>query len=181
MGYGGSGSEYWGATNSTIYESGGLKGSSTDTTQRRNITWTYNYRDGIASVAYDGTTIASTPSKNVDDVDYKLFNISADASGQYGCACRLYGLTIYHYDNKVHELIPCYRKSDGVIGLYDAAGGKFYTNEGTGSFTKGPDTQIGDGWLKGKTYLKSNGVWVKAKKIYIKVDGRWKIGSNYES
>lgn len=183
MGYGGSGSEYWGATDTTIYEAGGQRGSTTDTTQRRNITWTYSYRDGISKVEYDGVTISNGngASKNVDNVDYKLFNISADASGQYGCACRLYGLTIYHYDNKVHELIPCYRKSDGVIGLYDAAGGKFYTNEGTGNFTKGPDTQIGEGWLKGKTYLKKDGAWIKAKKLYIKVNGQWKIASNYES
>lgn len=181
MGYGGSGSEYWGASDSTMYEAGGSRGPSIDTTQRRNIVWTYNYRDGVTKVEYDGNTITNTPSKNVDDSDYKLFNILPDASATYGCACKLYGLTIYHYDNKVHELIPCYRKSDGVIGLYDNAGGKFYTNEGTGSFAKGPDVQAGSGWLKGKTYLKRNGAWVKAKKIYIKVDGQWKIGSNYES
>lgn len=183
MGYGGSGSEYWGATDTTIYEAGGQRGSTTDTTQRRNITWTYSYRDGISKVEYDGVTVANGngASKNVDTDDYKLFNISADASAQYGCACKLYGLTIYHYDKKVHELIPCYRKSDGVIGLYDVAEGKFYTNEGSGNFAKGPDMEIGEGWLKGKVYLKINGVWTKAKKIYIKIDGQWKIGSNYES
>ena len=132
---------------------------------------------------YDGVTVANGngASKNVDTDDYKLFNISADASAQYGCACKLYGLTIYHYDKKVHELIPCYRKSDGIIGLYDVAEGKFYTNEGSGNFAKGPDMEIGEGWLKGKVYLKINGVWTKAKKIYIKIDGQWKIGSNYES
>ena len=36
-------------------------------------------------------------------------------------------------------------------------------------------------WVKGKTYFKKDGVWVKAKKIYIKVDGVWKIGSNYDN
>ena len=36
------------------------------------------------------------------------------------------------------------------------------------------------GWVKGKTYYKKNGAWVKAKKIYIKVDGKWKIGTNYD-
>lgn len=37
------------------------------------------------------------------------------------------------------------------------------------------------GWVKGKTYYKKNGAWVKAKKIYIKVDGQWKIGTNYDN
>lgn len=36
------------------------------------------------------------------------------------------------------------------------------------------------GWVKGKTYYKKDGAWVKAKKIYIKVDGQWKIGTNYD-
>lgn len=36
-------------------------------------------------------------------------------------------------------------------------------------------------WVKGKTYLKKNGQWVKAKKIYIKVNGEWKINNNYDS
>lgn len=36
-------------------------------------------------------------------------------------------------------------------------------------------------WVKGKTWLKKDGVWVKAKKIYIKVDGQWVIGYNYEN
>lgn len=36
-------------------------------------------------------------------------------------------------------------------------------------------------WKKGKAYYKSNGEWVKAKKIYIKVNGEWVIGYNYEN
>lgn len=39
----------------------------------------------------------------------------------------------------VFDPIPCYRKADGVIGMYDLVSGTFYTNEGTGSFTKGAD------------------------------------------
>lgn len=36
-------------------------------------------------------------------------------------------------------------------------------------------------WVKGKTYFKKDGQWVKAKKIYIKVNGEWKINNNYDS
>lgn len=35
--------------------------------------------------------------------------------------------------------VPCYRKADGVIGMYDTVNKVFYTNAGTGSFTKGAD------------------------------------------
>ena len=182
MGYGGSGSEYWGATDSTKYESGGTQGEATDTTKRRTITWTYSYRDNLSKLEYDGVTIVNQhgASTNVDEKGYKLFNILDDASAQYGCACKLYGLQMWHYGNLTRNLIPCYRKSDNVIGLFDTVGMTFYTNIGTGSFGKGTNVETGTGWLKGKTYFKKNNAWVKAKKIYIKVDGKWKIGTNYD-
>lgn len=34
--------------------------------------------------------------------------------------------------------IPCVRKSDQVAGFYEAIGGNFYTNQGTGDFVVGP-------------------------------------------
>ena len=39
----------------------------------------------------------------------------------------------------VREYIPCYRKSDGIVGLYEKFTGAFLTNEGDGAFAKGPD------------------------------------------
>jgi hypothetical protein len=39
----------------------------------------------------------------------------------------------------LYELVPCYRKSDGVIGLYDVVNDVFRTNDGSGSFTAGAD------------------------------------------
>ena len=33
------------------------------------------------------------------------------------------------------HLIPCYRKADKVIGMYDIVNNQFYTNAGTGDFT----------------------------------------------
>ena len=35
-----------------------------------------------------------------------------------------------------------------------------------------------DAWKLGKTYLKKDGSWIKAKKVYIKVNGKWKICLN---
>ena len=52
---------------------------------------------------------------------------------------KLYGMTMTYEGEPLLELIPCYRKSDNVIGLYDMVGGTFYTNNGTGTFTKGDD------------------------------------------
>lgn len=42
-------------------------------------------------------------------------------------------------DGRKLALYACYRKSDGVIGMYDVENYVFYTNDGTGDFTKGQD------------------------------------------
>lgn len=42
-------------------------------------------------------------------------------------------------DTLICDLVPCYRKSDGVIGMYDIVRRIFLTNVGSGSFTKGAD------------------------------------------
>lgn len=45
------------------------------------------------------------------------------------------------YDNGVllRDYVPCYRKSDNVVGLYDRVNDVFYANNGTGTFIKGDD------------------------------------------
>lgn len=37
------------------------------------------------------------------------------------------------------DLYPCYRKADGVAGMYDIVNNVFYTNAGTGTFIVGAD------------------------------------------
>ena len=51
----------------------------------------------------------------------------------------IYSCKIYEGNNIIRDYIPCYRKADNVIGLYDLANGVFYTNSGTGTFLKGND------------------------------------------
>lgn len=51
----------------------------------------------------------------------------------------LYSARISKGNDIVREYIPCYRKADGVIGLYEKYTGAFLTNAGTGVFTKGAD------------------------------------------
>lgn len=72
------------------------------------------------------------------------FYIGSFSPKKYLLKGRLYSLALTRIgdDGVWHDLyrfVPCYRKVDGTIGLYDTAGGVFYVNEGTGSFGKGPD------------------------------------------
>jgi len=48
-----------------------------------------------------------------------------------------YGLKLYKNNTLIQNFVPCYRKSDNVIGMYDLVGKQFYTNAGTGTFLKG--------------------------------------------
>lgn len=48
-------------------------------------------------------------------------------------------------DELICDLVPCYRKSDGVIGMYDIVRKQFLTNVGTGNFIAGPEISVGGG------------------------------------
>lgn len=52
---------------------------------------------------------------------------------------RIYAYSVQYGDELLQSFIPCYRKLDDVIGMYDLVSKQFYTNHGTGTFIKGPD------------------------------------------
>lgn len=64
-----------------------------------------------------------------------------DGDGKYFChaSAKLYGCKIWDSWTLVRDFIPCYRKSDTVIWLYDLVNNQFYTNSWTWTFTKWPD------------------------------------------
>lgn len=63
-------------------------------------------------------------------------------SQQYDFAGKIYGFSMTYNGAPLLELVPCYRKSDNVIGFYDKVGNTFYTNTGSGTFTKGSDVNV---------------------------------------
>lgn len=76
-------------------------------------------------------------------VDYPIFSLtSSDVVAELpyqGYVGKIYYLKFYSDNTIVRDFIPCYRKLDGVIGMYDLVEDKFYTNLGTGTFVKGKD------------------------------------------
>lgn len=52
---------------------------------------------------------------------------------------RIYYARLYQQGNLLYDFVPCYRKADGVIGMYDLINKVFKTNAGSGTFTKGAD------------------------------------------
>ena len=90
----------------------------------------YLYRDDILinSISYKEFT---TP--------YKMIVFGCITAGVVGLQpeARLFNLQFYDNDILKIDLIPCYRKLDGEIGMYDLVNNVFYTNEGSGTFLKG--------------------------------------------
>ena len=66
-----------------------------------------------------------------------LFALHNNTSAtQYG-KVRMYYVKLYKSGVLTRDMVPCYRKADGVIGMYDLVTDAFFTNAGSGTFTKG--------------------------------------------
>ena len=68
-----------------------------------------------------------------------VFGYYSTATTRTLSAIRLYHLKLWESNIRVRDFMPCYRKSDNVVGLYDLVSDTFFTNSGSGNFVKGPD------------------------------------------
>lgn len=81
------------------------------------------YMDNVLKATYNNADWSS----NVQSL--RLFGGRTINAGM-----RIYDCQIYDGNSMVRNFIPCYRKSDNVIGMYDTVTKTFYTNAGTGEF-----------------------------------------------
>jgi hypothetical protein len=133
--HGGNGGFYCGVV-SGEYQMGGsgnvTVGIAASTTQYDTVE--YQLKNSIASYTINGTSGSFARSSPSTDV-VTLFALSGS---DYPCNCKIRRASVSVPSNSF-DLIPCYRKSDGAIGMYDLVGGRFYQNAGTGTFAKGGD------------------------------------------
>lgn len=50
---------------------------------------------------------------------------------------KLYGFKIYEDEVLIKDMVPCYHKDNGIVGLYDIVNNKFYSSNTNVSFIKG--------------------------------------------
>lgn len=98
--------------------------------------WTIDYYN--QKMGYDNTLDSISPAQ------YGVLNFYLGAWYEggttfYGMGGNVYSFKIYDSGNLSVNYVPCYRKSDGVIGFYDTVNNVFKINNGGGTFTKGPD------------------------------------------
>ena len=102
----------------------------------------YYLSNTTAKIDDTSATPATTSNSNVT---FTLFarnsytNTGGSAKISNYAKAKLKTFKIYENSILIMDLVPCYRKSDNIIGLYDTVNDVFYTNAGTGTFTKGND------------------------------------------
>ena len=115
---------------------------SVSTTENTQYTTRLNWLNSRKAVILnaDGTTkatksVSGTLVQQTSPIDICSYN---NGSGR---AMSLYGARLSQGSEIVREYLPCYRKSDGVIGAWEVYTGQFLTDakEGSTGFTAGPD------------------------------------------
>ena len=68
-----------------------------------------------------------------------VFAAKDSSTPRYYARGKMYKFVATRNNTIIMNLVPAKRTSDSVIGLYDFANDVFYTNQGTGTFTAGPE------------------------------------------
>lgn len=89
---------------------------------------------GDVTQTFDAASFQSTHSLILFSV-----NNNGTVDSRYAHA-RIYSCKLYDNNNLFRDLIPA-EDSSGIVGLYDAVNMVFYTNNGTGTFTSGPEVE----------------------------------------
>lgn len=108
---------------------------------RNGSSWEFTQNDSTITWTYSPSTANNTT--------LKLFK-RGDLNTGNATKIKMYSFKMTVSNTKTLNLIPCYRKSDNEIGMYDIVSKTFFTNSGTGTFLKGADvnTIIGNvNWL----------------------------------
>ncbi len=88
--------------------------------------------------------VLTAPSASISVYLFRAHNHnSGTAQSEYDfySKTRMYHVKFYGESQALlGDFVPCKRVSDGVLGMYDAVSGTFFTNKGTGTFLSAPLT-----------------------------------------
>lgn len=110
---------------------GFYSGNSTAITGTGVTTWEFHtFSDNTGTI--NGTAYKQFVSKNIGwgNTPWSICN---------GLSTKLYYLKMHTDGQTVRDLVPCYRKSDSVIGMYDKIEGILYPVPDVSKFVIGPD------------------------------------------
>ena len=105
--------------------------SHTYTKRNQKQKFIIDYLNSKTSCDEDENSFVSTP--KFGNSTFTIFTWH-EGGYYYNTSGKFYSLKIYDNETLVRDFVPAMRKSDNVLGLYDKVEGKFYTNQGTGTF-----------------------------------------------
>ncbi|MBR6504924.1 MAG: hypothetical protein IKT41_04370 [Clostridia bacterium] len=115
-------------------------GSDTSHTGSTVITNTnrHKVKSDANSLYYDGEHI-TTRTANSFACNQTISILAQHGSSSYSriASAKIYNCKIWDNGVLVRNFIPCYRRIDNVVGMYDLVNNEFYENAGTGTFVKG--------------------------------------------
>ena len=92
-----------------------------------------------SQTSYSARTIGTASPIGSPSNSLYLFAQHEGNSAKWKVKAKIYSCTISSASGFVRNFIPC-KDSSGTVGLYDIVGNQFYQNNGSGSFTSGPET-----------------------------------------
>jgi len=95
-------------------------------------------KDGVRK---GGGSISETLTQQGCPVSIFGYNSASSGAVSTKREYKLYGARCSRGHEVVREYIPCYRKSDGVVGVYEKVTGQFLTSEIEAGFTKGANIE----------------------------------------
>lgn len=100
-------------------------------------TSSYNYNWNKSFILNDVTKTSSLMTGSYTyNTNWNIFcQAYSWAYARFG-SFNLYYMKIYSWTTLIRDFVPCYRKSDNVIWLYDTVNSVFYTNNWSWTFTK---------------------------------------------
>lgn len=93
-------------------------------------------KETYACIYVDGKLICSNP--NVSELTSGLHIQIGRGRNGLDTSSNWYSFQIADGNVVKFNGVPCIRKADNVVGMYDFATKKFFTNQGTGDFVAGP-------------------------------------------
>jgi len=125
---------YWSSNNQTTDTGWFFTSDIINTPRVLKITPQYCYVDGEIKYTFNVSRTSYTPSYNA-----YLFAKNENNSVSKNWSFKIYYFKVSSNWTPQREFIPCYRKSDNVIWMYDIVNNQFYTNSWTGTFSKWAD------------------------------------------
>lgn len=102
--------------------------------------WTHTIELSQSWLIVDWVTIVTPASASFTWVELNLFAMNRNGTAREFGWFKMYYCKLRDGETLVRDFVPCYRKSDSVIWMYDLVNNQFYTNAWSGTFTKGTDS-----------------------------------------